>query len=154
MSARYPNEWQEMTFRFHQAMGLPNGDDPRDGVDNLGIIDGRLMLEEPTEAVLAMFGKTIAIRLLMEQVERVLGMKEVEGTVYDRLPEIVDGLGDSIYIAAGRASKLGVDLAPIMREIHRANMAKAGGPIVNQKQQKPPGWTPPDIAGELRKQGW
>lgn len=40
-------------------------------------------------------------------------------------------------------------------EVHRANMTKATGPIApNGKRMKPPGFRPPDIVGELKKQGW
>ena len=41
-------------------------------------------------------------------------------------------------------------------EVHRANMAKAGGPRRHEdgKLLKPVGWSPPDIEGELKKQGW
>jgi predicted HAD superfamily Cof-like phosphohydrolase len=40
-------------------------------------------------------------------------------------------------------------------EVHRANMAKAGGPKrADGKHMKPEGWTPPDVAGELVKQWW
>lgn len=55
---------------------------------------------------------------------------------------------------AATALEFGVDMGPIEDEVHRANLAKAGGPVVNGKIMKPPGWTPPDIAGELKKQGW
>jgi hypothetical protein len=48
-----------------------------------------------------------------------------------------------------------IDGAPIAAEVHRANMAKVGGPkSPTGKQLKPPGWTPPDIFGELKRQGW
>lgn len=154
MSRTYENEWQQMSHDFHKVMRLPNGRTIAEGVASIGIIDGRLTLEEPVETVFAMFGRTITVQLLVEAIERVLALPELPGTMNDRLPEIIDGIGDQIYIATGRAAKLGVDMAPIMRRIHAANMAKVGGPIINQKQAKPPGWTPPDIACALREQGW
>ncbi len=67
---------------------------------------------------------------------------------------IADGIGDTIYTLLGLACRYGIDMAPVMAEIHRANMAKVGGPVVNGKQMKPAGWTPPDIAGVLKAQGW
>jgi hypothetical protein len=34
-------------------------------------------------------------------------------------------------------------------------MAKMSGPVDEHgKKRKPEGWKPPDIAGELRRQGW
>lgn len=50
---------------------------------------------------------------------------------------------------------LGIDLGPVFEEVHRANMAKVGGPTrADGKILKPEGWTPPDVAGVLRRQGW
>lgn len=70
------------------------------------------------------------------------------------MPECVDAIGDLLYVTMGFALALGVDMHPIMAAIHAANLAKVGGPIVAGKQRKPEGWQPPDIAGELAKQGW
>lgn len=70
-------------------------------------------------------------------------------------PEIVDALADIAYFVEGTFQRLGVDSGSIMAEVHRSNMAKRGaGKDANGKWRKPPGWMPPDIAGELRKQGW
>ncbi len=68
------------------------------------------------------------------------------------LPAWVDGLGDSNYIAAGTAIELGVDMRPIHAAIHRANMAKEPNGL--GKPTKPHDWQPPDIAAELKRQGW
>ena len=71
------------------------------------------------------------------------------------LPGEVDAILDGIYLRLGRLNEMGVDADPIFRAIHRANMAKVGGGTREDgKITKPPGWTPPDVAGELVKQGW
>lgn len=70
------------------------------------------------------------------------------------LPELVDAIADLIYVAEGTALAFGTHMPPVHAAVHAANMAKAGGPVVDGKQRKPDGWQPPDIAGELRKQGW
>lgn len=71
------------------------------------------------------------------------------------LPGIVDGAIDVIYIALGLLSHCGVAAEPMWRAVQRANMAKAGGHLDESgKWRKPAGWTPPDIEGELRRQGW
>ena len=71
------------------------------------------------------------------------------------LPEAVDGLCDLIYVCLGAAITWGVDLDPIFRAVHESNMAKEGGATrIDGKILKPPGWTPPDVAGLLREQGW
>jgi predicted HAD superfamily Cof-like phosphohydrolase len=41
--------------------------------------------------------------------------------------EVADGLGDLVYFIYGMAAKAGIDLDPIVEEIHRSNMTKKGG---------------------------
>jgi len=69
---------------------------------------------------------------------------------------LVDGLGDTDYVTESFRQELGVDGRPFAALIHDANMTKQGGPVdpVTKKTLKPEGWTPPDIEGELRRQGW
>lgn len=63
----------------------------------------------------------------------------------------IDGFCDLLCVVYGAALEFGVvDLAPFWDEVHRTNMAKAGGPLREDgKRLKPSGWTPPDIAGIL-----
>jgi predicted HAD superfamily Cof-like phosphohydrolase len=66
--------------------------------------------------------------------------------------EAIDGMCDLLVVTYGTAVEWGIDLEPFFDEVHRTNMAKAGGPIrADGKQLKPEGWTPPDIAGILRR---
>jgi predicted HAD superfamily Cof-like phosphohydrolase len=68
------------------------------------------------------------------------------------LVETVDALCDLLYVTYGAAVDLGVDLEPFFAEVHRSNMAKVGGTRrADGKWLKPAGWTPPDIAGLLRR---
>jgi predicted HAD superfamily Cof-like phosphohydrolase len=68
------------------------------------------------------------------------------------LVEAIDGMCDLLCVVYGTASEFGIDLAPFWDEVHRTNMAKAGGPVREDgKRLKPPGWTPPDIAGVLAR---
>ena len=70
-------------------------------------------------------------------------------------PALADALGDLDYVVEGARCEWGIDGRPITAAIHVANMAKATGPVREDgKRLKPEGWTPPDIEGELRKQGW
>lgn len=65
----------------------------------------------------------------------------------------VDGICDLIYVAVGAAVAFGVELAPVFAEVHRTNMAKAGGATrADGKILKPDGWTPPRIAELLEDQ--
>lgn len=71
------------------------------------------------------------------------------------LPGLADACADLDYVVEGTRLAFGIDGEPIAAEVHRANMAKLGGPRREDgKVLKPEGWTPPDIDGELRKQGW
>ncbi len=66
------------------------------------------------------------------------------------LIEALDGCCDLLAVVYGTAAEFGVDLAPFWNEVHRTNMAKVGGPVREDgKRLKPPGWTPPDLAGVL-----
>jgi predicted HAD superfamily Cof-like phosphohydrolase len=70
------------------------------------------------------------------------------------LVEVIDGLVDLLVVVLGTADEWGLDLEPFWKEVHRTNMAKAGGPVrTDGKQLKPEGWKAPDIAGVLRMVG-
>lgn len=73
----------------------------------------------------------------------------------DDFPGVVDGIIDLIYVLLGFLIACGVDPHPFWDAVHAANMAKEGGETrADGKVLKPPGWTAPDVAGLLRKQGW
>ena len=72
----------------------------------------------------------------------------------DDMVEMVDALADILVVTYGAAVEMGVDLEPIFREVHRSNMSKNGGRDAGGKVLKGPGFSPPDIAGELRRQGF
>jgi predicted HAD superfamily Cof-like phosphohydrolase len=70
------------------------------------------------------------------------------------LAEIADAIGDLLYVVTWAGLAWGFPMPEIMDEIQRANMAKFGpgsSKDENGKVQKPPGWTPPDIAGILAR---
>ncbi len=69
--------------------------------------------------------------------------------------EMVDALCDILYVVYGTAVTMGVDLGPIFDEVQRSNMTKdGGGKDSSGKIKKGPDFEPPDIIGQLRKQGW
>jgi predicted HAD superfamily Cof-like phosphohydrolase len=75
------------------------------------------------------------------------------------LPGLADALADLDYVIEGTRLEFGIDGDPIAAEVHRSNMSKLGAdgkPVrrADGKIMKGPNFTPPDIAGELRKQGW
>jgi predicted HAD superfamily Cof-like phosphohydrolase len=70
------------------------------------------------------------------------------------LVEMIDALADLLVVTYGAAIELGVDLEPVFAEVHRSNMSKDGGQDAGGKILKGPGFTPPDVLGELIKQGY
>lgn len=69
---------------------------------------------------------------------------------------MADGIVDSLVVILSAASRLGIEVDPLWDIIYENNMTKVGGPKdpVTGKQLKPDDWEPPDVDGELRKQGW
>lgn len=124
---------QAQVAEFHRAFGQPVGDKPEMLIFSRRLLRRRLVAEECAEFDHAMN--------------------------HADMVETVDAIADALYVLMGSALELGVDMGPVLAEVHRSNMAKLGPdgkPIVdeNGKVRKPPGWTPPDIAGVLKKQGW
>lgn len=77
----------------------------------------------------------------------------VDAILRGDLVEAIDGMCDILAVVYGTAAEFGINLAPFWDEVHRTNMAKAGGPVREDgKRLKPGGWQPPDIAGVLAEQ--
>lgn len=137
---------------FHEAFGVPVLDRPQVPSDDRVRLRLRLVAEEFCELLEA----TLNLGQLGEQVLRSSVFGAIAGgRIEPQLDAIADALGDLDYVIEGTRLEFGIDGGPIADEIHRANISKVGGPIREDgKQLKPPGWTPPDILGELRKQGF
>lgn len=149
---------RHMVVCFHQKYGQPIGDRPQVPSDARVRFRWALMLEEMREAFEATFdfGPVGARRTLDMAWALLERMAQNRGIKVD-LPEFVDGLLDTKYVIEGTLVEFGVDGEPIMRAIHKANMAKLPNP--GGKPIKPDGWIPPNIAGWLRRQdpdhkGW
>lgn len=75
------------------------------------------------------------------------------------LVAVADALADLDYVIEGMRLELGINGKPVADEVHRSNMSKLGPdgkPVVREdgKVIKPETYSPPDIEGELKKQGW
>ncbi|WP_422932074.1 MazG nucleotide pyrophosphohydrolase domain-containing protein [Singulisphaera sp. PoT] len=67
--------------------------------------------------------------------------------------EVADALADLLYVVFGTSVAYGIDIRPVWEAVHRANMAKAGGPRREDgKVLKPDGWEPPAVAAILAGQ--
>ena len=85
----------------------------------------------------------------------------VEATQSNDLPSMADGLIDLVYVAMGTAHLHQFDWDQLWTTVQRANMTKMRAISKDQSKRgstfdvvKPEGWTPPDIRGVLRRQGW
>ena len=118
----------------------------------------------PTVIAFNESGKEVEISV-WEAVKNAIENDFIDPKVID-LPEFVDALGDMEWVIEGTRAVFGVDGAPVMNEINRANMAKEATQVAEKdafhkdatrtriKPTKPEGWKPPDIAGCLLTQGW
>ncbi len=153
---RCPPPVTELTLavmEFHEAMGAPVLSTPC--VPSRERIQLRLRLIG--EEFLELLEACDAPGFAFEEAKHWIG-QVISGCGHPSDVDIVeaaDALADLDYVVEGTRLEFGINGAPIAREVHRSNMAKRGGSVREDgKFQKPPGWTPPDIAGELRRQGW
>lgn len=110
----------------------------------------RLIAEEAIETVYALVGCARGQTIVAAQMLAVLQERTKAGKTEPDLLEAIDGCADTLVVTYGTLEAIGVDGEPFTDEVMRSNMAKKGGPVdAGGKQLKPPGWTPPDIAGVL-----
>jgi predicted HAD superfamily Cof-like phosphohydrolase len=81
-----------------------------------------------------------------------------EGSKEELIAEQGDALVDSYYYSLNAATKKGVNLSKIFELVHKANMDKRD-PVTGKflkredgKIIKPPGWCPPNITEEIKRQ--
>lgn len=142
---------RDQVAEFHRAMDVPTGTVPKVPSDDRVRLRWNLIIEEVFEGLEATFQKNYPqqIALVKAAVMKIVH----EAQIRVDLPELADAWGDIDYVIEGARLEFGIDGVPIAAEIHRANMAKVGGPVREDgKQLKPPGWTPPDIEGVLARQ--
>jgi predicted HAD superfamily Cof-like phosphohydrolase len=148
-------------LEFHRQFDHPIADSPTIPSDDRVRFRARFIFEELRETIQAMFdGESPVGDGLARDKWHVAAaaMKDIidHAAVKVDLAEVVDGLADLDYVVEGTRIEFGINGEPIADEVHRANLAKLhDGEVVKRedgKTLKPPGWTPPDIAGELEKQ--
>jgi predicted HAD superfamily Cof-like phosphohydrolase len=114
----------------------------------------RIDAEEFVEKLDALYDDPAAIAQLKYLLRWFENHSQVRKDLHARLPEFADALADCAVTNEGFAVLFGINLEPVFQEVHASNMRKKDGPIVNSKRMKPEGWQAPDVAGELRRQGW
>jgi predicted HAD superfamily Cof-like phosphohydrolase len=154
------SELQKQVIAFHLKFGHPIASAPVIPDDALVRFRVKLIVEECLEVIEALFdansrfgvnlwGDTDAREALAEARQLLYALIS-QARVDVHLPGLADGLGDLDYVSEGTRLAFGLDGDPIAAEIQRSNMLKE--PNGQGKPTKPEGWTPPDIAGEIRKQ--
>jgi predicted HAD superfamily Cof-like phosphohydrolase len=138
-------------IELHRAFGHPVLDKPTVPPDDRVRLRVKLVLEESLELVQACFEHCGDSRF--EQIQDDLREIVEHYPVKLDLPLAADAVEDIQVVCEGFNLEMGIDSGPISAEVHRTNMAKAGGPIrADGKREKPPGWAPPNIAGLLEEQ--
>lgn len=87
------------------------------------------------------------LRLISEEVSELF-----QAVDEDNILDIVDAIGDLLYVTFAVAVAMKIDIEPIFNEIHRSNMTKDGG-ISAGKIQKGPGFEAPQLVEILQEQG-
>jgi predicted HAD superfamily Cof-like phosphohydrolase len=145
---------RDQVLEFHRVVGQPIGEKPAVPSDERVRLRLSLVAEEFFELLTAtgLGSKWDAVLDAQDSIKDAI--KEFPIIKVD-MPGFIDALADLDYVIEGARIEFGVDGGPIAAEVHRANMTKAGGPLrPDGKRLKPEGFKPPDIEGELKKQGW
>ncbi len=119
---------QRMVQEFHRKYDAPVGDTPR----QISVKD-----------------RLRRARLIVSEAGEFLDAADKSDFI-----EMVDALADILVVTYGTAVEMGVDLEPVFAEVQRSNMSKNGGIDPGGKILKGPGFSPPEIQRELRKQGY
>ena len=139
---------------FHRVFGQAMLDTPTVPGDDVVRLRATIVSEEAFEFVKALI-RSPSIDELMSTTQEVIS----KATVAVDLVEAADALADIDYVVEGSRLAFGIDGGPLATEVHRSNMSKLGAdgkPVIREdgKRMKGPNYSPPDLATELRKQGW
>lgn len=126
------NNEQKMVREFHETFGHPVQDRP---VPQISLKD-----------------KELRYTLISEEL-----FELDEAMNNDDLVEVADAIGDLLYVVYGTAVVYGLDMEPIVAEIHRSNMTKVwpDGNVYYRddgKVLKPETFEDPDIASIIKEQ--
>jgi predicted HAD superfamily Cof-like phosphohydrolase len=139
-----------------QRVGQDTPSRPEIPDENIRLLRAKLILEEALETITALGvgvdvttdGHTATVNdASTELTFGIAGEVDLEG--------VVDGCADISVVTVGTLIAFGVDDEPVLREVDEANLRKfEPGSYMREdgKWIKPPGWTPPDIEGVLRRQ--
>ena len=150
---------QEAVLNFMRELELPLPHDDRPGpqVGNFTAKDFKrlrdLVKEETTE-----FCEALSyVEINLERIENGSPPGFPHDTNEENLihwwAQTIDAMCDILVVTLNVACAMNLDLEPFFNEVHRTNMAKAGGPVREDgKKLKPEGWEPPKIRELLEDQ--
>lgn len=143
---------REQVSEFHRAMGQPIAFKPAVPDRERVTLRLRLIAEEFLELVQACDAPEFAFKEAEHWIAQTIAGC---GTPRDvDIVSVADALADIDYVVEGTRLEFGIDGQSIADAVHRSNMTKVGGLVVNGKVQKPPGYKKADIRAELIAQGW
>ncbi len=111
----------------------------------------KMMLDEIME-----LGATVSNphEVKMNMIKMICNSKDIEQingvSTFELIGEQGDALVDCYYYSLNAAAKKGINISRIFEVVHKANMDKRDP--VSKKFIKPPGWLPPDITSEIKRQ--
>lgn len=149
-----PSPIRDMVLQFH-ATFLPEQTAAKPNIpsDDLVRLRLRLIFEEAFELLNACIapGSKNDAGELWANIQRLIHT----GQVWVNLIEVADAFADLAYVVEGGNLAFGIDSRVVLAEVHKSNMSKLGGHRREDgKWVKPSTYSPPDISGALRKQGW
>lgn len=139
------NKEQSMVKEFHEAFGCVVNETPTVPDFETMCLRLDLIREEVEELRRDGFG-----------VYEMLNNEKYEGRE-PNLTAIADALGDILYVVYGTAVSCGIDMEPIVAEIHRSNMSKVqpDGTVLRRedgKILKPDTYSPANLEAILAEQ--
>ena len=115
-----------------------------------------MMLDEIMELFATVAGPAETKESMINMIRASKDLAQESGSPEEITAAQADALVDCYIYSLNAAAKKNVDLSSVFKVVHAANMAKiVDGKILRRedgKIMKPPGWTPPDITSEIRRQ--
>jgi predicted HAD superfamily Cof-like phosphohydrolase len=148
---------------FHRAMGQPVLDTPQVPSPERARLRLGLVVEEFLELLSACHADSMAYSRSDDEFAEDILDRGLRFAMFDPrdidLAKVADALADLDYVIEGMRLEFGINGKPIADEVHRSNMSKLGNdgkPMLRESDKKVvkgPNYSPPDIVGELIKQG-
>ena len=115
---------QQMVLEFHRTFDLNIGPYPEFPDDKECALRAKLIQEEFYELMVALADSTLS--------------------------DVAKEAADLIYVVLAMAVSFGFDMESVFNEVHRSNMTKIGGKIVDGKLIKPSTYQKADIKSVLK----